>query len=193
MKPNPLLLLVPLAWASFGFAEPAPQQPSSAHGWRQSQKTDAARAMTYTQFTLVGKFLTSPQNVVSDRPALVMDCIPATESPSAKGRFLAANLLVGTTLKVVYVEPEEIHGMSYLPKVVLRYRTDQAKEEEEKWSPGTEKTSASIPNDALKKILRAHTVAITMDDDHGSQIAMQFDMSDATPVEAGCDVDYHKE
>src|ERR1700692_4337814 len=106
MKLTPALLLLPLAWVPLGFAEPAPQQPSSAHGWRQSQKTDAARAMTYTQFTLVGKFLTPPQNVVSDRPALVVDCIPATESPSAKGRFLAANLLVGNTLKIVYVEPE---------------------------------------------------------------------------------------
>jgi hypothetical protein len=192
MKPNPLLLLVPLAWASFGFAEPAPQQPSSAHGWRQSQKTDAARAMTYTQFTLVGKFLTSPQNVVSDRPALVMDCIPATESPSAKGRFLAANLLVGTTLKVVYVEPEEIHGTSYFTKIVVRYRIDDAKEEEEKWSAGSEKTSASIPKDALKKILRARTVAITADDDRESHLAMQFDMPDPALVEKDCDVDYHK-
>jgi hypothetical protein len=192
MKPNPLLLLVPLAWASFGFAEPAPQQPSSAHGWRQSQKTDAARAMTYTQFTLVGKFLTSPQNVVSDRPALVMDCIPATESPSAKGRFLAANLLVGTTLKVVYVEPEEIHGTSYFTKIVVRYRIDDAKEEEEKWSAGSEKTSVSIPKDALKKILRARTVAITADDDRESHLAMQFDMPDPALVEKDCDVDYHK-
>jgi hypothetical protein len=193
MKLTPALLLLPLAWAPFGFAEPAPQPSASVHGWRQAQQTDTARAMTYTRFTLVGKFLTPPKDLVSERPALAVDCIPGNESHSAKGRLLAANLLIGTTLKVVYVEPEEIHGMSYLPKVVLRYRTDQAKEEEEKWSPGTEKTSASIPNDALKKILRAHTVAITTDDDHGSQIAMQFDMSDATPVEAGCDVDYHKE
>jgi hypothetical protein len=192
MKLTPALLLLPLAWVPLGFAEPAPQQPSSAHGWRQSQKTDAARAMTYTQFTLVGKFLTSPQNVVSDRPALVVDCIPATESPSAKGRFLAANLLVGNTLKIVYVEPEEIHGTSYFPKVAVRYRIDDAKEEEEKWSAGPEKTSASIPKDALKKILRARTVAITADDDRESHLAMQFDMPDPALVEKGCDVDYHK-
>jgi hypothetical protein len=191
MKPTSLLLLVPLAWASFGFAQQSPQQPSSADGWRQSQKTDAARAITYTRFTLVGKFLTSPQGV-ADRPALAVDCIPAQESPSAKGGFLAANLLIGTTLKIVYVEPEEIHGMSYFPKVAVRYRTDQAKEEEEKWSPGTEKTSVSIPKDALKKILRARTVAITADDEHGSQVAMQFDMSDPALIQEACNVDYHK-
>jgi hypothetical protein len=192
MKPTPLLLLVPLAWASFGFAQPAPQQPSSAHGWRQSQKTDAARAIAYTQFTLVGKFVTSPQGA-SDRPALAVDCIAGQESRGAKGTLLAANLLVGSTLKILYVEPEEIHGTSYFPKAVVRYRTDGAGEEEEKWSPGPDKTSASVPKDALKKILRARTVAITAEDDRGSQVAMQFDMPDPTLVEAACNVDYHKE
>jgi hypothetical protein len=192
MKPTPLLLLVPLAWVSFGFASPSPQQSSSASGWRQAQKTDAARAITYTQFTLVGKFVTSPQGA-SDRPALAVDCIAGQESRGPKGTFLAANLLVGSTLKIFYVEPEEIHGTSYFPKAVVRYRTDGASEEEEKWSPGPEKTSASIPKDALKKILRARSVAITADDDHGSQVAMQFDMPDPTLVEAACNVDYHKE
>jgi hypothetical protein len=192
MKPTPLLLLVPLAWVSFGFASPSPQQSSSAHGWRQAQKTDAARAITYMQFTLVGKFLTSPQDA-SDRPALSVDCIPGRESHSPKGTFLAANLLVGSTLKIFYVEPEEIRGTSYFPKVAVRYRADGAREEEEKWSPGTEKTSASIPKGALKKILRARTVAITADDDRGSQVAMQFDMPDPMLVEEACNVDYRKE
>jgi hypothetical protein len=192
MKPTPLLLLVPLAWVSFGFASPSPQQSSSTPGWRQAQKTDAARAITYTQFTLVGKFVTSPQDA-SDRPALSVDCIPGRESHSAKGTFLAANLLVGSTLKIFYVEPEEIHGTSYFPKVAVRYRADGAGEEEEKWSPGTEKTSASIPKVALKKILRARSVAITADDDRGSQVAMQFDMPDPTLVEEACNVDYRRE
>ena len=192
MKPTPLLLLVPLAWASFGFAQPAAKPLASSNGWQQSQKTDTARAFSYTRFTLVGKFVKSPQvkspQDVAEIPALTVDCIPGEESHSAKGRLLAANLLVGSTLKVVYVEPEEIRGTSYFPKVAVRYRTDGA-EEEEKWSPSTEKTSASIPKDALKKFLRARTVAITADADGGSQIALQFDMPDAAPVEAACNVD----
>jgi hypothetical protein len=92
-------------------------------------------------------------------------------------------------MKVVYVEPEEIHGTSYYPKVVVRYRTDDAKEEEEKWSPGTEKTSVSIPKHSLQKILRARTVAISAPDERGSQIAVRFDMPDPTPVEEACNVD----
>jgi hypothetical protein len=194
MKPSPLLLLVPLAWASFGFARAQPAaapQPSSARVWQQSNETDAARSFNFTRYTLVGKFLSPPQAQMANRPALAVDCLPGTGSHANRGKFLAGNLLVGTALKIVYVEPEEIHGTSYYPKVLVRYRTDDSKDEEHKWSPGTEKTSASVPKESLKKILRARTLTITAPDDAGSQIDMRFDMPDAALVEAGCNVDEH--
>jgi hypothetical protein len=190
MKPTSFILLVPLAMASFGFTAMALQQPSV---WKESQKTDAAAGTTSTRFTLAGRFLKSPQgDVPNNRPALVLECAPGRGSHPHKGRLLYANLLVGAALKIVYVEPEEIHGTSYFPKVSIGYRLDTAKEEIEKWSSGTEKASASIPAGALKKMLRAHTVEITASDDHGSPVVMQFDMPDPTPVEAACGVDDHK-
>lgn len=100
MKPTPLVLLVPLALASFGFSTMAAQQPSV---WRQSQKTDAVSGTTYTRFTLARKFLKSPQGDVPNRPAFVLDCVPVKASQRLKRRFLAGNLLVGTTLKIVYI------------------------------------------------------------------------------------------
>jgi hypothetical protein len=189
MKPTPFVLLVPLAIASFGFTAMAPQQPSV---WRQSQKTDPGGGPTNTRFTLAGKFLKPPESDVRNRPAFVLDCVPGKESYRHKARLLAGNLVVGTALKIVYVEPAEIHGTSYFQKIRVRYRLDGAKEELERWSPGTEKTSASIPGDALKKMLRAHTVEITVDDDHELPVVIQFDMPDPTPIEAGCGVDDHK-
>lgn len=159
--------------------------------WRQSQKSDAARALTYTQFTLTGKFLSPPHDPVADRPALTLDCIPGSGPHSSSRKFLAANLLVGTTLKIIYVEPEEIRGTSYFPKVALRYRTDNGKEEQGQWNPGTDKTSVSIPKESVKQLLRAHSVAMTLDDDRGSQVAMQFDLPDPALVEQGCNVDEH--
>jgi hypothetical protein len=190
MKPDPLLLLVPLALASLGFSALPPQQPSSAQVWRQSQKTSSARGTPYTRFTLAGKFLKAPQGDVSNRPAFVVDCAPG--GGTRKGKFAAANLLIGTPMKIDYVEPQEIHGTSYYPKISVRYRIDDAKEEEEKWTPGTDKTSATIPKDWLKKILRAHTVEITAEDDRGSQLEMQFDMPNSPPVEDACSVDNPK-
>jgi len=192
MKTNPVILLLPLAWASLALAAPPPQQPPSADVWLQSQRTNTADAFGYSRFTLLGKFLTSPHDAVRNRPAFVVDCIPADESPRSRATFLAGNLIVGTPLKIIYVEPEEIRGISYFPKVAVRYRTDNAKrEEEEQWSPTSDKTSASVPKQSLKELLRARTVAITAMDDHGRQVAMQFDMPDPSLIEQSCNVDEH--
>jgi hypothetical protein len=192
MKTNPLFLLVPLAWASLGVAEPAPQQTPSANAWLQSQRTNAADAFSYSRFTLLGKFVRSSGDAAPNRPAFVVDCIPADQSPRSRATFLAGNLVVGTPLKVVYVEPEEIRGISYFPKVAVRYRTDNAKrEEQEQWSPTSDKTSASVPKQSLEELLRARTVSITAIDDHGRQVAMQFDMPDPSLVEQSCNVDEH--
>jgi hypothetical protein len=190
MRQVPPLLLLLLTWASFGFAQSAPQPPASAHVWRQSKETNTADAYTYTRFTLVGKFSMSPHDAVASRPALVVDCIPGKGANHPKGKFLTANLLVGTALKVIYVEPEEIIGTSYYPKIAVQFHTDDASgETRENWSTGTEKTSAVIPKDALKKILRAHTLTISANDDHGSPVAMQFDLADPASVEQTCNVD----
>jgi len=182
MKPTALLLLLPLALPSCGLSAMAQQHPSSAHEWQQAQQTDSAREITYTHFTLVGK---SSQG----RPALVLDCLPAKESYRGKGKILNANLLVETPLKVEYVEPEEIHGTSYFRMVTFRYRVDDGKEEVEKWSLGSDKTSITIPKEALKKILRAHRVEITAQDEHGSPVTMHFEVADPTSVEKTCNVD----
>jgi hypothetical protein len=190
MKPASLLLFVPLALASFGFSATAPQQTPPAHVWRESLKTDAARGTAYNRYTLTGKFLKAPQQGdVSNRPALVVDCNSPKESRKAKGKLEAASLLVGTSLKIHYVEPEEIHGTSYYPKVFVQYRINDGKDEKEKWAPGSDNASASIPKDSLKKMLRAQTVDITVNDGEESTIVMKFDMPDPTPVEEACNVD----
>jgi hypothetical protein len=191
MKSTPFLLLVLLSLASLAFSAITPQQSSSPQGWRQSPKTDSARGTPYTRFTVAGKFLRSPSDV-SNGPALAVDCIPGKVSHKAEGKFVAGNLLVGTPLKIDYIEPAEIHGTSYLQKVSVRYRFDDGKEEGEEWTPGTDKTSASFSKDMLKKMLRIHTVEITAKDADGSPIVMQFDMPDSSAVEEACDVDLPK-
>jgi hypothetical protein len=188
VKLTPLSLSVLLACTSFGMAQPAPQ-PAAARGWQPSQRTDPAQTYTFTRFTLVGRFASAPNEKIGDRPALTIDCIPGT-APHPKGRYLAADLLVGSEVKIVYVEPEEIHGMSYYPKVDVRYRADDAKGwERDQWSAGADKASASVPGAVLKRILRAHTLAITVDGRQGAQLLMRFDIPDPTPVEEACNMD----
>jgi len=93
---------------------------------------------------------------------------------------------VGANLKIDYVEPDEIRGMSYFPEVEAQYRLDDGKEERENWNPGQDKTSAFVPKDAIKKMLRARTVLITVKEDSAGEVEMQFDMPDATNLGQVC-------
>jgi hypothetical protein len=208
MKTNLLFLLVPLACPTFGIAASAPQHTSLVPVWQQSPRTNAVDAFSYSRFTLMGTFVTPSRDAMRNRPAFVVDCIPADESPRGKGTLLAGNLLVGTNLKVMYVESEEIpsgiSGISYFPKIAVRYRIDNAKKEEQdqwsptsatteyQWSPGSDTSSASIPKHSLEEILRARNVAITTNDDRGRRIVVRFDMPDPTLVEKVCHVDERK-
>jgi hypothetical protein len=181
--------LLLLALTVSGYAQSA-EKPSQAPAWRQSQEVNSADAYNYKRFTLVGRFAAPGHGQSADRPALAVDCIPGTEAQHPKGKFLAANLLVGSALKVIYVEPSEIHGTSYFPKVAVRYRANEAaKLEKDNWALGADKSSTAVPRDALKAFLRAGTIVISAADDHGGQMAMQFDMPDPTPVAEACNLD----
>lgn len=205
MKTNLAFLLLPLACPTFGIAASAPQQPSSMSVWQRSQRTNTADDFAYSRFTLIGNFVTPSLDSMRNRPILVVDCIPADESPRSMGTLLASNLLVGTNLKVMYVESEEIprggSGMFYFPKIAVRYRIDNAKKEErdqwsptsakteDQWSPESATTSATIPKHALAEFLRARNVALTTNDDHGRKVVVRFNMPDPTLVEKVCHVD----
>ena len=189
MRSTSILALVPLLSASLAFsASPRPQQSSSepsAQGWRQTQISNGT---THSRFTLTGKFLKRPAGDVSNPPSLAVDC---GSGRGSEGKLIAGNLLVGVPLKIHWVEPSEIHGTSYYPKVFVQLRTDdEAKKDKRKWTPGKDKMSAVFSKYSLKKILRAHTVEITTQDDGGNDVVMQFDVpSDSNAVEQACDVD----
>jgi hypothetical protein len=189
MKAASLFLLVPLAWGAFAFLGAVPQQAGSAQEWRQTDRTDAVRG-AYSRYSLEGKFLKTPPGEVTSRPSLVVDC--SSNNRSGKSKFVRGTLVVGDPLKIDWVEPEEIHGISYFPKVLVVYRLDEGKQDKEDWSPANDKTSATFSKGSLEKMLRAHTVEISAEDARGSQVAMQFDMPGGTVVEQGCDVDHKK-
>src|SRR6267143_1139248 len=76
-----------------------PQQtPTPAQKWRQSQKTDTARGIAYTQFTLAGKFVKWPEKDVSNRPTLEVDCEHKGNAGSSKEKFWYAYFLAGAPL-----------------------------------------------------------------------------------------------
>jgi len=183
MKKAPSLLLATVTFLLAAFMTPGKQQTPSTGGWQQAQRADAARDNSSTQFTLLGKFLTPPKKDVGDPLALVVTCKPH----ASRRKFSAAYVNVGAPLNIEYVEPDEIKaGTSYFPKVTVRYRLDDQKEEKEQWTPGTEKTSASIPKATLEKMLRARTVQIKVAEFRGGEISMQFEVPDSAQLGTAC-------
>jgi hypothetical protein len=189
MKPGLAFLSVPIALVSLAFSAVPPQQQPSTQEWRQTERTDPARG-DYARYTLVGKFLKAPPGDAAARPSLVVDC--STHNRSHKSKFVRGTLVVGDPLKIDWVEPEEIHGISYFPKVDVTYRLNDAKEDKEQWTPSTDKTSASFSKNSLEKMLGAHTIEITAQDQSGTPVVVQFEMPDSTLLGQGCGVDQHK-
>lgn len=185
-----LLLALLLAFPCSAFSQ---QQSSPGQKWRQSQKSDTARGIAYVQFTLAGKFLKWPEKDAENRPTLEVDCRTPEESGGLVEKLWHAHFLAGIPLRIEYVEPPEIkEGISYYQKIVVRYRVDTGKEKNEEWSPGADKSSVSIPKDALKKMLDGHTVVITVNENNAGEVSAQFKMPDSTDVAQACGISYHK-
>jgi hypothetical protein len=191
MKSKFIALVVLLGGIAFSFGTFAKPRPASVQDWQESPKTDS-HGTTYTQYTLAGRFIKRPHAEVSAQPSLVVGCELGKESRWSKAGFRDGTLRVGAPLKIEYVEPEEIHGNSYLQRNFVEYRLDDGKVEREKWTPGADKTSVSLPKDAFRKFLGAHTVLITVYEDPAGEIEMQFDMPDSAKVAQACHLHVHR-
>lgn len=166
----------------------SPASPTSTAQWRRTEKDDPNRGRTLIQFTLRGQFVKPPRAEVSNRPAILVSCAP-NERNASEGRFSDAELLVGFVVKIDYVEPLELTtGTSYNRDVTVRLRIDDAKDRERQWPAGADKSSASIPKDAVKEMLRAHAVVMTVHEKDAAEVEMHFDMPDPSQVEKACDI-----
>jgi hypothetical protein len=191
MKSKYLSLIILAAGAGLSFGAFAKPQPAAGPDWQESQRTDYHGA-PYTQFILTGRFVKRPHGEVTAPPSLVVNCEPSKESRWSRVGFREATLRVGTNLKIDYIEPEEIRGMSYDPKVTVRYRLDDGKEEQEEWAPGADKTSSLINKDTVRKFLGAHTVLISVNEDGAGEVEMQFDLPDPGKVSQACHLKIHR-
>ena len=174
-------------------AAPSTQSSSAASAastaqWRRTEKDDPNRGRTSVQFTLRGTFVKAPRAEAPNRPAILVSCAP-NERNATEGRFADAQILVGSPVKIDYVEPLQLTtGNSYNLKVTVQLRIDDAKDRERQWPAGADKSSASIPKDAVKEMLRAHAVVMTVHEKDAGEVEMHFDMPDPSPVEKACDI-----
>lgn len=191
-----LTLIVLLGFAGLNLG-PRARQAAPQQGWQQLQPIDSF-GESRRQFAYAGKFLPPlptnlPANVAGNPatnpasapnpPALLLKCAPSRRSPG-KMRFRVGAVVVGVPLKIHMVEPPERKGgTSYFPEVSVSYRLDEGKAVEDDWPPRYDKVSLEFDKPTFKKILRAHTFLITLHDQDGQELRIQFDMPDlSAPV-----------
>jgi len=77
--------------------------------------------------------------------------------------------------------------------VVVQYRVDERKPEDDKWAPNSEKTGANLDKDVIKKMIYdrkvpVRRVEIYANENEAGQIVMQFDMPDPTQMAKTCGI-----
>jgi hypothetical protein len=183
-----------LLLSAIGFPAFAQQPAASGPQWQSSKKADPSSGTRNVQFTLAGKFITSPKSGSSDHPTLVVTCNPDKHARGLLGRFVSANLNTGAAVKIDYVEPDEIKaGNSYRRKVTVQYRLDEGKSENAQWPPNSDQTGASLDKDAFKKLIYdrktpTRRVEISANESEAGQIVMQFDMPDPAEMADTCGI-----
>jgi hypothetical protein len=173
-----LILILLLGSAALDLAART-QQAVPLPSWQESQSKDPVDEPR-RQFSLTGKFLAPLQGKPANPPTLLLKCAP-DERSDGKGKFRVGIVVVGLPLKIHFVEIEERKtGISYYPEVSVSYRLDGGKELKDDWPPRFDKSSVEFEKSDFKKMLRAHTILITMAGKDGRQVLLQFDMPDST-------------
>jgi hypothetical protein len=78
---------------------------ASAQEWQITPKSDPLTGKSYTLFTLVGKFLTSPAHGNGEPPVISLRCDP-TPWHRISGRLLTGFLIVNTVIDLKKRRPE---------------------------------------------------------------------------------------
>jgi hypothetical protein len=99
--------------------------------WHREQKIDP-HDVSFTQFSLTGKFLTPPQNASNTNPTMFVRCIPGSDHHvHTNGKFIAGYIFVGGAINYDVSES----GASFVP---VEFRLDDEKLQSERWGRSTD-------------------------------------------------------
>ena len=186
--------------------------PQTLATWQRIEKTDPLRGTTYSQFALVGKFLTPPGGTANTNPVMVVRCVPGKDKKSGhgytNGRFREGYIHIGGEVDSVVSEG----GNS---SVSVMYRLDDGKLQGEQWGRSTDFSAifSSHPTcglcgsgyDIFANLLYGHAiyhkentnphirkVVVGVNEYLSGEIVMQFDLPDSTEVAEACGIILHK-
>jgi hypothetical protein len=188
----------------FATVVPAQTQPQ----WHREQKTDP-HDVSFTQFSLTGKFLTPPQDASNTNPTMFVRCIPGSDRHGhTGGKFIAGYIFVGG--HVSYDVSES--GASFVP---VEFRLDDGKLQSERWGRSTDPFAVFFSDptcaacgsgyEVFANLLYGHhtlrkqetnpqvrKIVIGVDEVLGGEVTMQFELPDATEVAEACGIIWHK-
>ncbi len=201
MKEQFAALLIGVFFATMALAQTPPQ-------WHSEQKSDP-RGVSFTQFSLTGKFLTPPQNASNVNPTIFIRCIPGSNRHGhTSGKFIAGYIWVGGVMNSDVSE----EGTSFVP---VEFRLDDGKLQSERWGRSTDNSAIFLADPTCplcgggyavfaNLIYGQHgfrkqntnpqirKIVIGVDEFLGGEVVMQFDLPDATEVAEACEIIWHK-
>lgn len=160
--------------------------------WQREDKNDPLRGTTYSVFSIDGKYLTAPRKPKSDTPFFIVKCAPGghkrVNGGYINGKLLEAYMTVNTVLE-----------RSSSDHVAVQYRLDDGKLHNENWSLSSDKTAIFLPETELNTVLYghfskhkegtndpSHKVVVGVIEHKGSEVVIQFDLPDPTPMADSC-------
>lgn len=180
-----------LIWAILLAAPFAAAQASAS--WVRTEKTEPFSGNTYSEFTLEGKYLTSPQHGDGQPPMLIVDCKANENGKVYRGSFISGHLRTGTVLA----------GGVGLTPVLLRLNDGKA--QGDYWSPSTDGTALFFGSPTIANLLYGHIlphkentsppitkVLVASSEAFAADMVIQFDMPEPTELADACGQIFHK-
>ena len=200
MRPSILTLAIFLLGCSVSNAQSS---------WHREDKTDPLRGTSYSQFSLVGKFLTPPKDKKVSDPIMIVRCAGGRGNHGhTNGKFIDGYIAVGTVMDTQVSD----QGIAFVP---VEFRLDGGKLQSESWARSTDFSAVFFghPNCALcgsgydefANLIYGHhayhkentspqvrKVVIGLQEFLGGEVVMQFDLPDVTEVAETCGIVWHK-
>lgn len=161
--------------------------------WQREEKSDPLTDKHFSQFTLVGKFLTAPSGPHPTSPTLMVRCEPGRRSfGKLNGKFLEGYVVLGSVV-------DAATSPAVAGEVETRFRLDDGKVRHAYWGHSTNYSALTFSDVDFATLLYGHFMphkANTSEPIHkviveapeflGSNVVVQFDMPDPTEVASAC-------
>jgi len=179
----PVRLIIKIAIGLLLIASASAQEPA---GWHYIKTDDPLHGKVHDIFVLDGRYLTPPRTAVQGFiPSIVVTC--------SDGKLENTYVNVGAVIVSAGVPTgnplsDTSNTMKNIRLIKARLDGTKVKVLSDPRGVSTDHKAVFLLNtgNQLKSILNAHQVIVSVDEYLGSQVVMQFDMPDPSPVVTTC-------